>query len=128
MYGIVVQWKLSNGSFGSFDELDFRHEMQGQINDLFYPLGLGEVDGGQGGAGTMEVFIEDVPDLETALSALMKFLTDGEYLHMCKVVSHEYAEGSFFDGTRELVYNEDGEVIWTVHHPEGANFSFWSWD
>jgi len=61
--------ELPVDGFGTPDDLDTRHELEDYLNNRLGWLGLGHVDGGSTGSGTMEVFCI-VPDLEIAKSGV----------------------------------------------------------
>lgn len=107
-FTIVVQFK-STGVLGSSDELAFRHEMEDKFKALLDEHDAGIVDGGQIGAGTMEIFLY-VDDIPKVVALVKDFLTDIELIGWAKIVSHQSIDAP-----------------WTVEYPEGAEFSFWTW-
>jgi len=91
---------------GTLRELDWRHTQELALDKLLKEHGLGECDGGQGGAGTMEIFLY-VSDVEQAVKLVRQYLTDQELIGFCKIASQEAGQQ------------------WTVHYPAGTEFSFW---
>lgn len=98
---IVVQFRNSGGAFGlgSLDELDWRHEQEKVFDWLLTTANLGYCDGGQAGAGTMEIFMF-VSDIPNAVALIQNYLVDQEYIGFSKIASHL----------------EDQYENWTVHH------------
>lgn len=108
---IVVQFKTSDAEyFGTADELDWRHAREADLGDLLITQGLGMCDGGQAGAGSMEIFLFPVTDIPRAIEAIQEYLTDHEWIQFCKIVSLP-----------------EGADVWTVHYPQGAKFDVWQW-
>jgi hypothetical protein len=64
---LIVEYALD--SWGSPDDLARRHKLEDEFNDLIGWLGLGHLDGGSIGSGTMEVALV-VVDFNIAKSAL----------------------------------------------------------
>jgi hypothetical protein len=66
-YTIVIQIKISDTPLGTGAELDLRHSIEDHFIDVFDKLNNGFCDGGQSGSGTMEIFIEQITDINSAL-------------------------------------------------------------
>lgn len=64
---LVVEYALD--SWGSPDDISRRHKLEDEFNDLIGWLGLGHLDGGSIGSGTMEVALV-VVDFDIAKAAL----------------------------------------------------------
>lgn len=110
-YTIIIQFRTSDQSyFGTLDELDFRNQVETDLGAILKRANLGYCDGGQAGAGSMEIFLEDIPNLQPALRLVRKYLTDQEYIGFCKIVHREWREN-----------------FWTVNHPQGAQFDIMKW-
>lgn len=103
---VVVQFRVTGLGIGTGEELDWRHELETELDDLLSEANLGMGDGGQGGAGTMEVFLY-VDDIAATVELVKQYLTDQEWIGFCKIVSSE------------------GDADWVVHYPPGATFSMW---
>jgi len=71
---VVIQIKLSNDWLGTMSELEYRHKIEEDFSKILEPLNIGYCDGGQIGAGTMEIFIEDVSDIDFALDVILQHL------------------------------------------------------
>ena len=83
---LIVEYKVDG--FGTPADLDKRHRLQDEMNQILGWTGLGHCDGGSIGSGTMEVACP-VVDFELA----------------AKVVAEKLAGTEFADFTR--IYNED---------------------
>jgi hypothetical protein len=64
---LVVEYSIDG--MGSTADLDRRHQLEDRFNELVGWLGLGELDGGSIGSGTMEIALI-VVDFEIAKAAL----------------------------------------------------------
>lgn len=104
---VVIQFKLSDSTFGSSDELEWRHQLERNFGGILELFKFGNCDGGQSGAGSMELFF-NVNDIERSTGLLIDILTDLEWIRFCKVASLK-----------------DEATDWLVHYPEGAKFSMW---
>lgn len=69
--------ELSVDGFGTADELDLRHKLEAYFDNRLGWLGLGHVDGGSTGSGSMEIFCI-VPDFVVAKAAVEKELVELE--------------------------------------------------
>lgn len=73
-YTVVVQIKLSNNWLGTMSELYYCHKIEDDFRKILKPLNIGYCDGGQIGSGTMEIFIEEVIDIDFALDVIIQHL------------------------------------------------------
>lgn len=103
---LIVQFKVT-GNLGTVDEFMFRMSVESGLDVLLATRDLGECDGGQQGAGTMELFLY-VDDIQAALPLVIDYLTQREYIGFCKIASLA-PEGKGYE----------------VHYPAGATFSMW---
>lgn len=68
---IAIQIKISNENLGSEFDLDLRHRIEDVMEKALAKLNNGVVDGGQIGGGAMEIFIEEVVDVDFALDVII---------------------------------------------------------
>lgn len=110
LHSVIIQFRNSGGAFGlgTLDELDWRHKQELELDNILVTENLGYCDGGQGGAGTMEIFLS-VSDISRTVELVRDYLTNQEFIGFCKIVSHE----------------ADNYEDWTVHYPPDAQFSMW---
>lgn len=105
---------------GTPEDLDKRHALEGRLNELLGWSGLGHVDGGSMGSGSMEVGCV-VVDFETASKVISKDLekTDfSDYLEIKELVFKTELELSL----EELIENTPLEVInLYVNEPENID-------
>lgn len=73
---LEIEFKVEG--FGTEDDLDKRHELENHLDQLLGWTGLGAVNGGSIGSGTMEVGCA-VVDYEIAKSVIEQDLKDGPY-------------------------------------------------
>jgi hypothetical protein len=73
-FSVVVQIKLSNDWLGTMSELEYRYKIEEDFSKIFEPLDIGYCDGGQIGTGSMEIFIEEVSDIDFALEVILQHL------------------------------------------------------
>ena len=74
--------------FGSDQDLDKRHRLEGRFNELLGWTGLGHVDGGSIGSGTMEVCCV-VVDFEIAKNVIEKDLKETEFGDYSRIFSDD---------------------------------------
>ena len=113
-FTVIVQFRNSaaNSGLGTLDELDWRHTVEDQLGGLLEEAGIGECDGGQSGAGTMEVFLY-TSDRDRTVRLVQDDLTDRELIGFTKIVSAS---------------NDDSETDFAVHYPQGGTFSLWRFE
>jgi hypothetical protein len=107
---VVVQFKNSGG-LGSLNELDWRHQMEDRLDGLLSDADLGYCDGGQSGAGSMEVFLY-VSDVMGSVELVKQYLTDEELIGWAKIA--HFVEGG--DGGK-----------WVIDYPKSGQFDIWQW-
>lgn len=73
-YTAIIQIKLSNDNLGESEELDLRYKIEESLNSIFETIDNGFCDGGQIGSGTMEIFIEEITDIDFALEVILSHL------------------------------------------------------
>lgn len=73
---------------GTNQDLEKRHALENRLNELLGWTGLGHVDGGSIGSGTMEVGCE-VVDFETAYQVIQEDLKDSEFQDFLEIKSLE---------------------------------------
>lgn len=106
---IIVQFKNS-GDIGTGDELAWRREQEESLGALLHQNDVGYCEGGQAGAGTMEIYLH-VSDPIVAADLIIDYLTDVELIAWAKVVQ-----------LKPDVNNVK------VLYPPNARFSIWGWD
>lgn len=75
---LEVVFKASDEKFGSDDDFEPRHRIEEELDAYLSAKGLGFVDGGSIGGGTMEVFCE-VTKLGPGKNAILEFLKEPGY-------------------------------------------------
>ena len=76
---LVLAFPTSGSSpFGTKEDLELRQEMQRALDDFFEREGGGEVEGGQIGAGSMEIFVV-VDDPNSMKPRILEFLAERGY-------------------------------------------------
>lgn len=73
-YTAIIQIKLSDDNLGSSEELDLRFKVEESLDSIFTSIDNGYCDGGQIGCGTMEIFIEEITDIDFALDVILSHL------------------------------------------------------
>lgn len=72
VHSMIVQLPIT-GRWGTDEEMNLRHQLEAVFQS---ELGaLGDVSGGDIGSGNMNIFIEQVPDLDPALQCVKGVLT-----------------------------------------------------
>ena len=89
MHTVVIQIKLSDDRIGTMPELEFRHLIEEDLRKILKLLNNGYCDGGQIGSGTMEIFIEDVTDIDFALDVILTHLKNISIKNQYKVAWRE---------------------------------------
>src|SRR5258706_3551690 len=92
-HSVMVQFKNS-GDLGTSDELGWRHMQEDLLGHVLETQGLGTCDGGQSGAGSMELFF-NVANVDQAVKVLISVLTDREYIGFCKIASLKENDKAF---------------------------------
>lgn len=70
--------------FGTMEDLDKRHRLEERLNELLGWTGLGHVDGGSIGTGSMEVGCA-VVDFDIAKSVIVEDLKDTEFSNYSRI-------------------------------------------
>lgn len=77
---VLVEYNI-NGRFGTPEDLKKRHELEDHLNEILGWTGLGRVDGGSIGSGTMEVacLVVDVEVAKRVLADDLRGTKFGDY-------------------------------------------------
>lgn len=94
---------------GTSTDLDKRHKLEGRLNELLGWTGLGHVDGGSIGSGTMEVGCE-VVNFEIAKKVIAEDLKNSEYHDYKEIKAIEF-ESELDKSLQELITSTPFEVI-----------------
>lgn len=79
---LEIEYKIDG--FGTEQDLDKRHRLEGKMNEVLGWTGLGHTDGGSIGSGTMEVGCM-VVDYETAKKVVEESLKDTEFENYSRI-------------------------------------------
>jgi len=79
---LEVEYKIDG--FGTEQDLDKRHRLEGQLNEILGWTGLGHVDGGSIGSGTMEAGCI-VVDFDIAKKVIEEKLKDTEFADYSRI-------------------------------------------
>lgn len=79
---LEIEYKIDG--FGTEQDLDKRHKLEGKLDEILGWTGLGHVDGGSIGSGTMEVDCI-VLDFEIAKKVIEEKLKDTEFADYAKI-------------------------------------------
>jgi hypothetical protein len=83
---LVVEYVIDG--FGSGADLDKRHALEEQLNEILGWTGLGHCDGGSIGSGTMEVFCP-VVDYDIARDLIVREIAGTEYADYSRIYREE---------------------------------------
>lgn len=72
---VIVQYKISEDGFGTESDLNKRHEIEDELDELLMKTGNGECDGGESGSGIMNIFCY-VVDSDIASRVIINALTE----------------------------------------------------
>lgn len=112
---------------GSEDDLNKRHSLENRMNELLGWTGLGNVDGGSIGSGTMEVGCE-VVDYEIAKKVIQQDLKGSEFEDFKEIKAIEYESESNMPLT-DLLEQVPREVInVNIVELENIDENFCSWN
>jgi len=103
---LVVQFPIRG--HGTVEDLDFRHQLEALLDQALRGAGLGWVDGGDIGSGTINIFAIVEPDAwEQAWAVIRTELARQEVLHRA-VVARD-ARGDDGDEWPVVIWPEDHE-------------------
>lgn len=109
-YQVVIQFRNS-GELGTANELDWRHKQEDHMDRVLKNHRIGMCDGGQSGAGSMEIFMF-TNNVAKAVEVIKRDLTTRELIGFCKVASLDTLSGN-----------------WDIYYPPDETFfSLWEFD
>ena len=79
---LMIEYRVEG--FGSPKEMDFRHALQGRMDETLGWTGLGHCDGGSSGSGTMEVCCM-VVDFDIAKQVIEEDLKKSEFREFSRI-------------------------------------------